>query len=331
MKKIIFLMVCCLIAATQGISAEQYGKAFLQHNGNITGIFAYDEIDKAINAAAEGDTIFLSKGDFKDGITINKSICLIGSNSTSITNKNDFNSNSIKAEEDKTIASVSIEGINFDGYLYVSGDVENLQIKKCSFSNGINLQCSSNQIVLDRCDISRLYGNYSYPLKNFTAKNCIISGGIGRFYGTTTALCKFINCTIKNISDCYYTMYVNSIINEVGNGTSDHLDEKNTLVNTLYHTIKGYDPMENASLQDCWSTTETITKNNGSNGKFECALSAEQLKTAGYLGTDESVVGIEGGVNPYSLTLNSPSINSNSATVDIKNKKVTINVNVTAN
>lgn len=326
MKKIIFLMVCCLIAATQGIYAQN-GKAFLQHNGNITGVFANNEIDKAIDAAAEGDTIFLSKGDFPGGITINKSICLIGSNSTSIT---DGLSNSwIKAQEDKAIASVSIEGIYFAGYLYVSGDVENLQIKKCSFLNGINLQCSSNLIVLDRCSINRLYGNSMYPLKNFTAKNCIINDKIDSFYGTATALCKFVNCNIKSIESSHYTMYVNSIINEVGNGTSDHLNEKNTLVNTLYHIIKGYDPMENASLQDCWSTTETLGKN--SSDKFECALSAEQLKSAGYLGTDETVVGIEGGVNPFSLTLNSPSINSNSATVDIKNKKVTINVNVTAN
>ena len=60
-------------------------------------------------------------------------------------------------------------------------------------------------------------------------------------------------------------------------------------------------------------------------------MTVEQRQAAGYLGVDGTVVGIEGGVNPFSLTINAPVIKSSSANVDLNNKKVTINVNVTAN
>ena len=87
--------------------------------------------------------------------------------------------------------------------------------------------------------------------------------------------------------------------------------------------------MEKTSLQDCWATTETVISSN--NGDMDCPMTVEQRQTAGYLGVDGTVVGIEGGVNPYSLTLHAPSINTSNANVDLNNKKVTINVNVTAN
>lgn len=124
-------------------------------------------------------------------------------------------------------------------------------------------------------------------------------------------------------------MFVNSIINEVGNGIDDYLDNNSILVNTLYHSMNGYDPMEKTSQQDCWSTTETVISNN--NGDKDCTMTVEQRQAAGYLGVDGTVVGIEGGVNPFSLSLHAPSINSSSTNVDLNNKKVTINVNVTAN
>lgn len=123
-------------------------------------------------------------------------------------------------------------------------------------------------------------------------------------------------------------MFVNSIINEVGNGTDDYLGNNSILVNTLYHKMNGYDPMEKTSQQDCWSTTETLISNNGDK---DCTMTVEQRQAAGYLGVDGTVVGIEGGVNPFSLTINAPVIKSSSANVDLNNKKVTINVNVTAN
>lgn len=338
MKKILFMIACCLMATAQTIFAQDNysGKVFLQHKGNITAIYGGNEIDKAIEAAVDGDTLFLSKGRFGGNITINKSISLIGSgaeagNNDQMSTYIEWNSNPrINAGDGKTISSVNIEGFFFGPSFYVEGKIENLNIKRCYFSNTLCISNDSKddytkKVTVDRCRLSSIstYGN----IEDATIKNCKIEEAYGQG-GQNIFSCKFINCNIRRVREVK-AMFVNSIINEVGNGTDDYLGNNSILVNTLYHSMNGYDPMEKTSQQDCWSTTETVISNN--NGDKECTMTVEQRQAAGYLGVDGTVVGIEGGVNPYSLTLHAPSINFSSTNVDLNNKKVTINVNVTAN
>lgn len=310
---------------------------FLQHKGNITAIYGGGEIDKAIEAAVDGDTLFLSKGRFNSSFTINKSISLIGSGAEAGGNDQmstyiEWNgSPRINAGDGKTISSVTIEGIFCGPGLYVEGKIENLKIKKCYFENTLNISNSSNnnytkKVIVDRCRLSNISTNGS--VEDATIKNCKINNAYGQG-GQTVSSCKYINCNIRLVDVNTKAMFVNSIINEVGNGTDDFLGNNAILVNTLYHNMNGYDPMEKTSQQDCWATTETVISSN--NGDNDCPMTVEQRQTAGYLGVDGMVVGIEGGVNPFSLTLHAPSIKSNSTNVDLNNKKVTINVNVTAN
>lgn len=339
MKKILFMIACCLMATAQNIFAQDNysGKVFLQHKGNITAMYGGDEIDKAIEAAVDGDTLFLSKGRFNSNFTINKSISLIGSgaeaghNEQRSTSIDWNNSPRIKAGDGKIISSVTIEGIAFGSSFSVEGKIENLKVKKCYFSNGLDIGNGYNnnyskKVTIDRCRLSNI--STSGNIEDATIKNCKINNAYGQG-GQTNSSCKFINCNIRQVDTNTKAMFVNSIINEVGNGTDSYLGNNAILVNTLYHNMNGYDPMEKTSLQDCWATTETVISSN--NGDMECPMTVEQRQTAGYLGVDGTVVGIEGGVNPFSLTIHAPSINSNSANVDLTNKKVTINVNVTAN
>ena len=336
MKKKLFMIACCLMATAQCVFAqsEYTGKVFLQHNGNITRIFGGDQIDKAIEAAVDGDTLFLSKGLFKNNFSINKSISLIGSGaefgqdsqkSTYI----EWNGGTpeIGAEGDQILSSVTVEGLFSGCGLYVRGKIDNLNIKKCYFYNTLSIGSNyTKKAIIDRCRLDNISTDGS--IADATIKNCKISYAYGQG-GQTNSSCKFINCNIRQVDTNTKAMFVNSIINEVGNGTDDFLGNNAILVNTLYHNMNGYDPMEKTSLQDCWATTETVISSN--NGDMECPMTVEQRQTAGYLGVDGTVVGIEGGVNPFSLTLHAPSINSSSANVDLNNKKVTINVNVTAN
>lgn len=338
MKKILFMIACSLMATAQTIFAQDNysGKVFLQHKGNITAIYGGNEIDKAIEAAVDGDTLFLSKGRFSGNFTINKSISLIGSgaeagNNDQMSTYIEWNSDPrINAGDGKTISSVNIEGIFCGPSFYVEGKIENLKFRKCYFSNTLGISNSSNndytkKVTVDRCRLSSIstYGS----IEDATIKNCKIEEAYGQG-GQNIFSCKFINCNIRRVREVK-AMFVNSIINEVGNGIDDYLGNNSILVNTLYHSMNGYDPMEKTSQQDCWSTTETVISNN--NGDKECPMTVEQRQAAGYLGVDGTVVGIEGGVNPYSLSLHTPSINSNSTNVDLNNKKVTITVNVTAN
>lgn len=135
MKKILFMIACCLMATAQNIFAQDNysGKVFLQHKGNITAIYGGGEIDKAIAASANGDTLFLSKGTFASNFTINKSICLIGSGAEDRGNTQsstyfEWNGNPrINAGDSKTISSVTIEGIYCGPGFYAEGKIENLK------------------------------------------------------------------------------------------------------------------------------------------------------------------------------------------------------------
>lgn len=335
MKKIILLIVVCLMAivTTTQAASEYTGKVFLQHNGTITQTFNGDEISNAIAAAEEGDTIFLSKGLFKSGFTINKSISLIGSGAEAGQNSQkstylEWSGTSpyIQADDNKTLSSVTIEGV-FSGLGFgVYGNIENVTFKKCYFPNSLDISSTTKSAIIDRCLLSSIY--FDGNIEDLTAKNCKINSVSGSG-GQSISACKLINCNIYQVNSSTKALFVNCIINQVGNGTSNYLGTNAMLVNTLYHKLNGYDPMEQTSQQDCWSTTETLIDNN--NSSLDCSLTAEQLKASGYLGVDDTVVGVEGGVNPYSLTIHAPSINSKSANIDLTNKKVTINVNVTAN
>lgn len=334
MKKIIFLIFGCLMAISTGLHAQNNtGKIFLQHEGSITQVFNYDGMQKAIDAASAGDVIYLSKGEFNAGFKINKSISIVGSGADAANYNDRTRINwtgdgvTIGSEENNNSLSleISIKGVYFDGSTYLRSGISNVTITKCYFSNGLYNNGSVKKIVLDRTRCWQL--SMDSQIEDLTAKNC-------KFYrisgqgGTTTASCKFVNCNIYTVNTNTKAMIVNSIVNQVGEGTSEYLNTNTILVNTLYHSMNGYDPMEKASQQDCYSTTETLITNNND---YECAMTKDQLQAAGYLGVDGTVVGIEGGVNPYSLTLHAPSVTSKGANVDLNNKKVTINVTATAN
>ena len=335
MKKILFMIACCLMATAQNVFADDYGKVFLQHNGNITGIFDGSDINKSIEAAVDGDTLFLSLGRFNGNFTINKSISLIGSgaeagnDSQRSTYIENGYSCTIDAGEDKALSSVTIEGICFSPHIFAQGKIENLVFKKCYFNNILGISNNSGggytkKVIIERCRLDDISTDGN--IQDATIKNCKIYRAYGQG-GQSISSCKFINCNIHHIDSNTKAMFVNSIINQVENGTDSYLSSQSLLVNTLYHNMNGYDPMQNCSQQDCWSSTETLIQNDGN---YNCSLTADQLKEAGYLGTDGTIIGCEGGVNPYSLVRHAPVITQKGVKVDLENKKVIINVNVTA-
>ena len=338
MKKILFFIISCLLSTTQSVLAKEYGKIFLQHNGDIVKIFSGEDVNKAINAATDGDTLFLSKGFFNGEITINKSISLIGSGSD--TKKGSDNTTHIGygiyiGSQNDNAPDIVIEGIYFATPIYIRGNIHNLVFNKCTMQSAYSFQFNyydyvCDKLILDRCSSFTIFGE-DIP-KELIAKNCTIQG-LSPYPNNTSNnnnnSNKFINCNIQSISENTSGIFINSIINNVEPHSNSYLGERATLINTLYHVMNGHNPMDKTTQQDCWSTTETLIESKEYSG--DCLMNAAQLKAAGYLGVDGTVVGIEGGVNPYSLTLHTPSIHSKSTNIDVKNKNVTINVNVTTN
>ena len=93
------------------------------------------------------------------------------------------------------------------------------------------------------------------------------------------------------------------------------------LVNTSNLTITG------CTTQNCMESTNFSI--NGST--CECNLTTDDLQNASYLGNDGTVVGVYGGTTPFTLVPAVPTVSSYKINVDAANKKLNVNLKVTAN
>jgi hypothetical protein len=79
-----------------------------------------------------------------------------------------------------------------------------------------------------------------------------------------------------------------------------------------------------------------LFQDNGTNTMQNCKMgsfswSNDYQYTPDMTGTDGTVVGINGGTTPFTLVPSNPKVNKYSLNVDTQNKKLTVNISVSAN
>lgn len=336
MRRIIFTILCIFT-----IALTCYGqKVTLQHNGKIVGFFSNSDgtcLTEAFEHAEEGDTLFLSQGDYYLPI-IDKAITIIGVGASECAIRENFALREpikIQAKTNSTISQINLEGISLDdvsvGPNYSSediGKIENINIKKSILRRGLSAGGYDDLGNLT-FESSKLIGSTNvYTLKNLIFRNCDISYISSA--GSKTTLPKYLNCDIVNYKGDK-ALCINCIIGQVGKGVTDYLETGHILINTLYHKIENYDPTKNCIQQDCYATEEAIASNVdewGSNNKL--IITEEQLRQNNYLGTDGTIIGKSGGARPFNLDMHIPIVTKNNFSIDQNNKKASINVSVTA-
>ena len=336
MRRIIFTILCIFT-----IALTCYGqKVTLQHNGKIVGFFSNSDgtcLTEAFEHAEEGDTLFLSQGDYYLPI-IDKAITIIGVGASECAIRENFALREpikIQAKTNSTISQINLEGISLDdvsvGPNYSSediGKIENINIKKSILRRGLSAGGHDDLGNLT-FESSKLIGSTNvYILKNLIFRNCDISYISSA--GSKTTLPKYLNCDIVNYKGDK-ALCINCIIGQVGKGVTDYLETGHILINTLYHKIENYDPTKNCIQQDCYATEEAIASNVdewGSNNKL--IITEEQLRQNNYLGTDGTIIGKSGGARPFNLDMHIPIVTKNNFSIDQNNKKASINVSVTA-
>lgn len=336
MRRIIFTILCIFT-----IALTCYGqKVTLQHNGKIVGFFSNSDgtcLTEAFEHAEEGDTLFLSQGDYYLPI-IDKAITIIGVGASECAIRENFALREpikIQAKTNSTISQINLEGISLDdvsvGPNYSSediGKIENINIKKSILRRGLSAGGHDDLGNLT-FESSKLIGSTNvYTLKNLIFRNCDISYISSA--GSKTTLPKYLNCDIVNYKGDK-ALCINCIIGQVGKGVTDYLETGHILINTLYHKIENYDPTKNCIQQDCYATEEAIASNVdewGSNNKL--IITEEQLRQNNYLGTDGTIIGKSGGARPFNLDIHIPIVTKNNFSIDQNNKKASINVSVTA-
>ena len=148
MKKMTFILACLTMAA---LSANaQISKVILQHQGNVT-MYEPADIQTAITAAQDGDSVLLNTGEFP-GFTIEKKISVIGAGTgTKITSNI-----AIAIPNKPTLTANILEGLNVKDYVSISVNkpVNGLKIKKCTFYS-ISFSGIVNNVLIDRCKINK--------------------------------------------------------------------------------------------------------------------------------------------------------------------------------
>jgi hypothetical protein len=172
---------------------------------------------------------------------------------------------------------------------------------------------------------SRIYREYT-PLKS-TSNN----------YGNSLT---FINCTIKELLAGYsisvverpnnYSTYINSIISiersdNPNNGYHDYLYNCSFINSLVGFTIPAAVNVKENCYQPNIDNFFTWDQINGT------IASQEELIEKGFLGTDGTVVGPEGGSAPYTLIPSGISVRESKLTIDGENRTLNVRLKLTSN
>lgn len=110
----------------------------------------YTTIQKAIDAASNGDTVYVNAGTYQENVYINKSISLIGASSSNTT---------IDGMDVKDVIWVSADWVNISGFTIKNGG-------KNSNDAGIELYRAKNcSIISNNVSSNGYYGIYSFGMK----------------------------------------------------------------------------------------------------------------------------------------------------------------------
>ncbi|MDD6804044.1 MAG: hypothetical protein PUD87_08000 [Prevotellaceae bacterium] len=327
MKKNILFII--LLMAVVSVARANDGKVILQSKGMVK-FFDSSKVGDAIAAAVEGDTIDLASGSFGYGFTIDKNILIRG---RSADTNGSIPYTTVMVDVSVT-STCTIEGIYFYLDVNVKKSAPGLRITSCVIRNltfaedmpGMTIERSwicnemclnnlkSKDINVNNCKIYYLYGGNS-DSRPCTFRNCNISNVYSYQDGKQyTYVDKFINCILESNDDYSYGI--------------DGAVFSNVEVNCLWHV-------------DGWGETQSVSRynfneNDGKSYLFPryisnyctCAYTKEELIEKGYLGTDGTVVGADGGAYPYTLTPLNTQITTSTLTVDETTKKVTADVEV---
>ena len=276
MKRKLFIclmMLCSLVAMSKtGVVLESNGKATM-----------YSDLTTAVNAAVDGDVIYLVRNksyDCPKGLLIQRLIQLRGDGTPTI---NGDVTISIDGMPD--MKAPVMEGIFVNGKVTVTQSINNFKLRHCQFST-IQFAAPMPNGLIDRCYAS---DDFMIPpvSENFTVRNSRIYNLTSTSLDNNTTL--FVNCNIYYIH-CEFAAgkFVNSLIN------------------------RGYDyekfALKNSVLASCGYCYDVFKKDSDTTIEFNCSnqsynvVSSNVSSNVDWIGDDGTKMGAEGGATPYTLT-----------------------------
>lgn len=356
---ITLLVISIMQMAAQDTSIK--GTITLSHQGKTTD-FAYNQMTNVMEAAVDGDTIYLSPGYFEGDFVIDKKVAFIGSGADTDNgwkNCSYYGSNNkiiVKLPENTELSARLFEGIYLGGISFkYQTSIENVVFKKC-WVNGYNISIDAviKSILFDRCYIQGA-NCYTGNVKKAISRNCQISSlNIWNYNGNDENNWQFINCTIDpstygyddgnyhTFCPIYRGTFINCIIDndenhdEIRNAGYCLYDPRETetkssasFTNCLfYKPLEGREIFNGATIQnDMYFDASNL--NDDWDNKIR-NFSKEKLQENNFLGNDGTVVGCYGGKNPYSLKQAQTTITSSKVHFDKDKKQIQIKLKVSS-
>lgn len=358
---ITLLVLSVMQMAAQDTSIK--GTITLSHQGKATD-FAYNQMANVMEAAVDGDTIYLSPGYFEGDFVIDKKVSFIGSGADSDNgwkNCTYYGSSNnkiiVKLPENTKLSARLFEGIYFEDVSFkYQTSIENVVFKKCRIGYKNSIDAVIKSILFDRCSIN---GDYYYTgnVKKAISRNCQIrSLDIELYEGNDENNWQFINCTIDpstysyndengnyhNYCPIYRGSFVNCIIdndenqNGIRNAGYSLYDPSDTetkssasFTNCLfYKPLEGREIFNGATVQNDMYFDASSLDDNWDNKIRN--FSKEKLQENNFLGNDGTVVGCYGGKNPYSLKQVQTTITSSKVHFDKDKQQIQIKLKVSS-
>ena len=297
------LLTACLFMLAVGANAANDGKAILHHDKKPMAIYDADKLSDALNAAVAGDTIYLSAGMYPT-FTLDKAITIKGAG----TNTKISNGVTIDIPGNPTLTSSLLEAVEVNGAITVKSDMTNFLIKMVKttdlqFANQLN----TNALV-DRCYLDKF--TITSAMTDFYVRNTYIDNL------TSTSLkfnkCNFINCRIQGDWNKAAGRFINCELSRIGN---DYLTIKSSILS--YSLVYSY-----------YIGVDTSTYQEKVYFNDNHWLSVDDRRNKGYICKDGSVVGVEGGKTPYTLTPSGPKETSSTVKVSDSDKKLNVTITV---
>ena len=303
-----FMMAVCIIIMSMTASGININKAMLVHNGQVT-LYDGDKIQEAINAASDGDAIYLTLGTFKP-FNITKKITVRGTGETSVIDGDV----KISIPGSPKLSSPVMEALAVSGTVTVGAQVDDMILRKCKIAK-MEINAQIDRAVLDRCRFTTWLG-LSPNIKGMTVVNTYLELVYAKSGATSNTT--FVNCYISRLDATNFSATIINSILWAGGSTNYSTDYSttiystvllNTLINTYYLTIG-----PSSVAQNCYKVKNPSTQ-------------TSNLQSNNYLGTDGSIVGLYGGETPYTLVPSVPKVTNSDLQLD--NEKKQLNVKLT--
>ncbi len=297
-----FLLTIGLIVLSMQAAIAQKAIATLHHKDSVF-VYSNDQVQTAIDKAVDGDIIYLSEGLFS-AFTVGKNITIMGAGKGTVI-------------PGKTVITnckgLKLSNMHFSVSLYFNNkeNVSDTRLSQCLINNlvfsGSDGKGYFSNIEITMSQITEALTLDSY-IRGLTVTNSKITNIEG--YGSSKSAVKFINCNIANVKqkdNIRHNAYQNCIIGTITYGT---------YTNCL---LKDSD-----SGTDCYKDTDFTFDND-----MNCSLNESELRKKGYLGSDGSVVGVDGGGGtPFTLASPLLQVVEHEIEVDNKNKRLRVTLNL---